>query len=65
MAKVVLENVYKIYPGDVTAVHDANLEIQDQEFVLPAASIYEGTANPVGTMLGKKVSGDAWIEQAF
>lgn len=39
--------------------------IQDQEFVLPAASIYEGTANPVGTMLGKKVTGDAWIEQAF
>ncbi len=34
MAKVVLENVYKIYPGDVTAVHDANLEIQDQEFVV-------------------------------
>ncbi len=34
MAKVVLENVYKIYPGDVTAVHDACLEIQDQEFVV-------------------------------
>ncbi len=34
MAKVVLENVYKIYPGDVTAVHDASLEINDQEFVV-------------------------------
>ena len=34
MAKVALENVYKIYPGDVTAVHDACLEIQDQEFVV-------------------------------
>jgi multiple sugar transport system ATP-binding protein len=34
MAKVVLENVYKIYPGDVTAVHDANLEIDDREFVV-------------------------------
>ena len=34
MAKVVLESVYKIYPGDVTAVHDACLEIQDQEFVV-------------------------------
>ncbi len=34
MAKVVLEHVYKIYPGGVTAVHDANLEIQDQEFVV-------------------------------
>ena len=34
MAKVLLEHVYKIYPGDVTAVNDANLEIQDQEFVV-------------------------------
>jgi len=34
MAKVLLENVYKIYPGDVVAVNDANLEIDDQEFVV-------------------------------
>ena len=34
MAKVLLENVYKIYPGDVTAVHDASLEIEDREFVV-------------------------------
>lgn len=34
MSKVVLEHVYKIYPGDVTAVHDASLEINDQEFVV-------------------------------
>ncbi len=34
MAKVVLEHVYKIYPGNVTAVHDANLEIDDEEFVV-------------------------------
>ena len=34
MAKVVLENVYKIYPGDVMAVENANLEIKDQEFVV-------------------------------
>ncbi len=34
MAKVILENVYKIYPGDVTAVEDANLEIHDQEFLV-------------------------------
>ena len=34
MAKVVLENVYKIYPGDVVAVNDANLEIEDREFVV-------------------------------
>ncbi|RKX31288.1 MAG: glycerol-3-phosphate ABC transporter ATP-binding protein [Verrucomicrobia bacterium] len=34
MAKVVLENVSKIYPGGVVAVKDANLEIEDQEFVV-------------------------------
>lgn len=34
MAKVVLEHVYKIYPGGVVAVNDANLEIEDQEFVV-------------------------------
>ena len=34
MAKVLLENVYKIYPGGVVAVNDANLEIDDQEFVV-------------------------------
>jgi len=34
MAKVVLEHVSKVYPGGVVAVKDANLEIQDQEFVV-------------------------------
>ena len=34
MAKVILENVFKIYPGNITAVKDANLEINDQEFVV-------------------------------
>ena len=34
MAKVRLENVYKVFPGDVTAVEDANLEIQDKEFLV-------------------------------
>jgi multiple sugar transport system ATP-binding protein len=34
VAKVVLENVCKIYPGGFKAVDNANLEIQDQEFVV-------------------------------
>src|SRR2546423_1078778 len=38
MAKVVVKNVSKIYPGDkgrdVTAVRDVNLEIHDREFVV-------------------------------
>lgn len=34
MAKVLLENISKIYPGNVKAVDNANLEIQDREFVV-------------------------------
>ncbi|HMP35798.1 MAG TPA: ATP-binding cassette domain-containing protein, partial [Kiritimatiellia bacterium] len=34
MAKVVLENVQKVYPGGVVAVKDVNLVIEDQEFVV-------------------------------
>ena len=34
MAQVVLENVWKIYPGNVEAVQDVSLEIADGEFVV-------------------------------
>ena len=34
MARVQLENVKKIYSGNVTAVHDFNLDIGDKEFVV-------------------------------
>ena len=34
MASISLKNLYKIYPGNVTAVHDFNLEIEDKEFII-------------------------------
>ena len=34
MAGVKLENVKKIYPGNVVAVHDFNLDIADKEFIV-------------------------------
>ncbi len=34
MANIQLKNIYKIYPGDVTAVHDFNLDIKDKEFII-------------------------------
>ncbi|MCC5849437.1 MAG: sn-glycerol-3-phosphate ABC transporter ATP-binding protein UgpC [Verrucomicrobia bacterium] len=34
MANVTLKNVFKVYPGNVTAVRDVNLEIKDKEFVV-------------------------------
>ncbi len=34
MASISLKNIFKIYPGDVTAVSDFNLEIEDKEFII-------------------------------
>ena len=34
MAGITLKNIYKVYSGDVTAVHDFNLEIADKEFII-------------------------------
>lgn len=34
MASVVLKNIYKKYPGGVTAVNDFNLNITDKEFIV-------------------------------
>ncbi|SHK07673.1 carbohydrate ABC transporter ATP-binding protein, CUT1 family [Clostridium cavendishii DSM 21758] len=34
MANLSLKNIYKIYPGDVTAVKDFNLDIEDKEFIV-------------------------------
>lgn len=34
MASLSLKHIYKIYQGDVTAVNDFNLEIEDKEFVV-------------------------------
>ena len=34
MASISLKNIYKVYPGNVTAVHDFNLEIDDKEFII-------------------------------
>ena len=34
MANLSLKNIWKIYPGDVAAVKDFNLEIEDKEFIV-------------------------------
>jgi multiple sugar transport system ATP-binding protein len=34
MASITLKNIYKTYPGDITAVKDCNLEIANKEFVV-------------------------------
>jgi multiple sugar transport system ATP-binding protein len=34
MASITLKNIYKVYPGDVTAVNDFVLNIEDKEFIV-------------------------------
>jgi len=34
MAGITLKDIRKVYPGDVVAVHDFNLEIEDKEFIV-------------------------------
>ncbi len=34
MASLSLEHIYKVYPGNVTAVKDFNLDIEDKEFIV-------------------------------
>ena len=34
MASISLRNIYKVYPGNVTAVDNFNLEIDDKEFII-------------------------------
>jgi multiple sugar transport system ATP-binding protein len=34
MAQVVLKNINKLYGGDIPAVNDVNLRIEDKEFVV-------------------------------
>lgn len=34
MAGIVLKDIKKVYPGDVVAVHECNLEIADKEFII-------------------------------
>ncbi|RKT31120.1 lipocalin-like protein [Microbacterium sp. AG1240] len=49
------------FQADITVT----TRLEDQEFSVGGAPIYEGTAEPSGTFLGDDVSGDAWIEQAY
>lgn len=34
MANISFKNIYKVYPGDITAVSNFNLEIEDKEFII-------------------------------
>ncbi|HOO21297.1 MAG TPA: sn-glycerol-3-phosphate ABC transporter ATP-binding protein UgpC [Kiritimatiellia bacterium] len=60
MAKVLLENVCKTYPGGVTAVHDASLEIEDREFVVLVGPSGCGKSTTLRMIAGlEEISGGA------
>lgn len=63
MARVVLENITKIFPGNVTAVKDVNLEIEDREFLVLVGPSGCGKSTLLRTIAGLEVpsNGDTII----
>ena len=69
MASISLRSIYKIYPGNVTAVHDFNLEIQDKEFIILVGPSGCGKSTVLRTLdrmheitPGAHVKGDVLLE---
>lgn len=63
MASITLKNVKKVYAGDVTAVHDFNLEIQDKEFIILVGPSGCGKSTTLRMIAGLEEisSGDLYI----
>ena len=55
MARVLLENITKIFPGDVVAVKDINLEIADREFLVLVGPSGCGKSTLLRTIAGLEV----------
>jgi multiple sugar transport system ATP-binding protein len=64
VAKVLLENVSKIFPGGVRAVDNANLEINDREFVVLVGPSGCGKSTTLRMIAGLEeiTSGDIYID---
>ena len=64
MAKVVLENITKVFPGGVKAVDNANLEIQDREFVVLVGPSGCGKSTTLRMIAGLEeiTSGNVYID---
>ena len=63
MASLSLRNVYKRYPGGVTAVSDFNLEIEDKEFIILVGPSGCGKSTTLRMVAGlEEISdGEVWI----
>ena len=64
MASVVLKNIYKVYPNNVTAVTDFNLDIQDKEFIVFVGPSGCGKSTTLRMIAGlEEISaGELWID---
>ncbi len=64
MASISLKNIYKTYPGGVTAVTDFNLEIHDKEFVIFVGPSGCGKSTTLRMIAGLEEisSGDLYID---
>ncbi len=63
MAQVSLKNLTKIFPGNVTAVHDVNLGVENREFVVLVGPSGCGKSTTLRMVAGlEKISdGEIWI----
>ncbi|MCL2121416.1 MAG: sn-glycerol-3-phosphate ABC transporter ATP-binding protein UgpC, partial [Clostridiales bacterium] len=67
MASISLRNVTKVFPGDVTAVEDCNLEIQDKEFIVLVGPSGCGKSTTLRMIAGLEEisSGEIYIGDRF
>ena len=64
MSSLSLKNIWKIYPGDVAAVKDFNLEIADKEFVVFVGPSGCGKSTTLRMIAGLEIisKGELYIE---
>ena len=63
MASVTMKQLYKVYPGGVTAVSDFNLDVADKEFIVLVGPSGCGktTTLRIGCRAGKKLLKGSFI----
>ena len=64
MGELLFKNMYKVYPGDVTAVEDFNLKIEDKEFIVLVGPSGCGKSTTLRMVAGLEdiTSGELYID---